>query len=54
MIICPYCDHQHDSGDYPDHGQGDTLECDAENCHKTFLIYEVEWHPVFRTRKVGP
>lgn len=58
MIECPYCEKVHDSGDYPDHEAGDTIECGGgeppgdAGCGNTFLIEVIDWEPVYYTAKI--
>ena len=33
VISCPHCEKDHDPGDWPDHEEGDYIECD---CGETF------------------
>ena len=48
-ITCPHCAHDHDSGDYPDHGAGDELDC--TQCGTKIRISLVEWDPVYYTER---
>ena len=51
-ITCAWCEHDHDAGDYPDHGEGDPLDC--EGCGRRFWIAGVDYDPVFYTTKEEP
>ena len=52
-IPCPYCGVEYESGDFPDHEKGDTIECDTEwgGCGNTFKITQIDWDPVYYTEK---
>ena len=52
-LDCPYCDHAHDMGDYPDHltdMRGNEIEFECAHCEKTFDV-TVDWEPVFYARR---
>lgn len=46
-ITCPACGHEHDAGDYPDHRERDTLEC--EGCGRRITITAIDWDPTYYT-----
>ena len=54
-IFCPLCNHEHDSGNYPDHvaeAKMNRFEFECAECGLSFEV-EIEWDPVFYSSMDG-